>query len=118
MVAMGETVGRKPKEPESGSGTGGEPLPIPDPPEVGGDVENLLSAWWSRYCPSCTTRHPMSESHCRKDGAPLRDLSVSVSSFLGTTGFGEKTGGGDGGGLYGGMDSWDDDPLERMANEG
>jgi protein kinase-like protein len=56
-------------------------------------LEELVEAWWSRYCPTCKSRHSLSETTCPSDGTSLRDFSVSITqamlddtAFPGTTG--------------------------------
>jgi serine/threonine protein kinase len=57
-----------------------------------GSLEDVVNAWWSRYCPACNTRRPMNESTCPEDGTDLRDLSFSVSPTFASTGFVGSTG--------------------------
>jgi serine/threonine protein kinase len=45
--------------------------------EPSGELEDLLSLWWSRYCPRCKTRRPLEEEVCPRDGTALRDLSFT-----------------------------------------
>ncbi|MBI4582885.1 MAG: protein kinase [Planctomycetes bacterium] len=57
-----------------------------------GNIEDLIEAWWSRYCPDCGTRHPMSETHCPHDGTSLRDLSIARAWISASTGSIPSTG--------------------------
>ncbi len=61
------------------------------PPTSGSAIEGLLDAWWSRYCPTCKSRHPLSETVCPEDGSALRDLSITFSGLFGTTGMPDST---------------------------
>ncbi len=40
---------------------------------------DLADAWFSRYCPVCNARYPLTRSECPEDGASLRDLSIAAS---------------------------------------